>query len=574
MNIGLQAMSYKAIRGNNSWTEGEEAARVSHLELAACRRDSAAFQIVLSDRTEFVLSTGQDPQLWKKGPANMVRVEAKLNESLPGLTLQINLVGFTKDDDGREKADLLLDQTALYVPERMVQPVWVEFTAAANAAPGRYTGTVRVYAHTLFEDETLLKVLTFALEVKHHTLPEPGDYRFYLDLWQHSSNIARKYDVALWTDEHFRILDAYLASLGQLGQKAATVIVSECPWSGQFTHRDREPSDLFEYSIVGVVKSKEGGFAYDFDALDRYIELAEKHGIREEIEVFGLLNIWQDPVAGYGAIVEGSPDGVRVRYYDEADAAYKFIRSQEDLTAYVSALERHFVERGWIDRVRIIADEPSDTVLFARRLEALRDMAPKFKYKVAINHVEFIREQVEGMYDYVPILTGAASEHERLEELRPTIAGKLLYYVCCHPDRPNTFIDSPALESRLIAWLAERLGFDGFLRWNYTVWPDDPLRTVSYRSPHWKAGDTNFVYPGRTGKPLLSLRYKWLQRGIRDFEIMQQLKDEGKAELVKASLNRVFEGRSTAELTGLLKESQTAYSLQADDYDGLLAHVN
>lgn len=574
MNIGLQASSYKAIRGNNAWTEGEEAARVKHLELVSCRRDSAAFQVVLSGETGFVLTTERDPQLWKQGPASIVRVEAQLNGHVPGLTQEVRIVGFTKDDDGREKADLLLEMTSLYVPERMVQPVWVEIAAAASAPPGRYAGTVRVYAHTLFEDERLLAELTFALEVKRHTLPEPGDYRFYLDLWQHSSNIARKYDVALWTDEHFRILDAYLASLGQLGQKAASVIVSECPWSGQFTHRDREPSDLFEYSIVGVVKTKEGRFAYDFAALDRYVELAEKHGIREEIEVFGLLNIWQDPAAGYGAIVEGSPDGVRVRYYDEADAAFKFIRSVEELSAYVTALERHFIERGWIERVRIIADEPSDTALFARRLEALRAMAPRFKYKVAINHVEFIREQVEGMYDYVPILTGAASEHERLAELRPTIAGKLLYYVCCHPERPNTFIGSPALESRLIAWLAERLGFDGFLRWNYTVWPDEPLRTMSYRSPHWKAGDMNFVYPGKTGKPLLSLRYKWLQRGIRDFEIMQQLKDEGRAELVGASLNRVFEGRATAELTGLLEAMQTAYSLQADDYDSLLAQVD
>jgi hypothetical protein len=50
--------------------------------------------------------------------------------------------------------------------------------------------------------------------------------------------------------------------------------------------------------------------------------------------------------------------------------------------------------------------------------------------------------------------------------MRPDIPGKLLFYVCCGPDKPNTFIKSPAIESRLIPWLVEKLDYDGFLRWN------------------------------------------------------------------------------------------------------------
>ena len=64
-------------------------------------------------------------------------------------------------------------------------------------------------------------------------------------------------------------------------------------------------------------------------------------------------------------------------------------------------------------------------------------------------------------------------------------------------------------------------GFDGFLRWNYTVWPEDPRADI--RLDRFEAGDTNFIYPARNGDVLLSLRYKNLRRGIADFEIARAL---------------------------------------------------
>ena len=65
--------------------------------------------------------------------------------------------------------------------------------------------------------------------------------------------------------------------------------------------------------------------------------------------------------------------------------------------------------------------------------------------------------------------------------------------------------------------------FDGFLRWNYTVWPDDPRKDIRYES--FEAGDTNFVYPAYNGDVLLSLRYKNLQRGISDYELFEKLRE-------------------------------------------------
>ncbi len=69
------------------------------------------------------------------------------------------------------------------------------------------------------------------------------------------------------------------------------------------------------------------------------------------------------------------------------------------------------------------------------------------------------------------------------------------------------------------------MGLDGFLRWNYTVWPERPRESIIYRPAVFPAGDTNFVYPSNSGKPILSLRYKALERGIEDFELLKLVEE-------------------------------------------------
>jgi hypothetical protein len=570
MNVGLQSMFYKYVWSSNWWKQGRNDTSVKHMDLHCLKRDSAAFQALLhSDEEEMLVTLSRDALLWKGGPITIVRCEVETDAPVK---VELRWIGLIEDDHRVPRSDVLLEESHLYVPKRKIQPAWVELHADESAAPGTYAGKISFYTHTMFEEETLEHELTFSLTIHDEMLPPSSEYSFYLDLWQHNCNIARKYEVNYWSDAHFEILDHYLESLGQLGQKALSLIVSEEPWSGQRTFIDVEPSDLNEYSIVPVVKLRDGRFQYDFSHLDRYVALGEKHGITQEIEVFGLISIWRHDDEGYTGIVEGYPDAIRVRYFDEAAGCFKFIRDPDDLTSYIQALERHFMEKGWIERVRVVADEPADIPLFERSLNYLQSIAPHFRYKAAVNHTSFIQKEIEGIVDYVPDLECAAEEFDQLMMLKKEIKGTMAYYVCCNPDKPNTFISSPSIECRVIPWLVEKLKLDGFLRWNYTVWPDDPLHKLSYRPLIWKAGDTNFVYPGKRGAPLLSLRYKWLQRGIRDYEYMQMLKKEGYAEQVDRLLKTVFLFGQPSELApGSGKTAGQLYSLQEEDYDRLYA---
>lgn len=568
MNIGLQSMFYKYIWSSNWWKQGREDSAAKHADLRCLRRDSAAFQVLISSNEEELLVTrSRDPLLWKGGPIKIVRCDVETDAPVQA---EIKWIGLIEDDNRVMKSDVLLEEPHIYVQKRKIQPAWVELHADEWAKPGVYQGKVSFYAHTMFEDETLVQELTFQLTIQDEMLPAGEEYSFYLDLWQHNCNIARKYEVPYWSDDHFKILDSYLESLGRLGQKALTLVVSEEPWSGQRSFIDAEPSDLNEYSIVPITRNIAGQYDYDFSLLDRYVALGEKHGITQELEVFGLISVWQHEEEGYGSIVEGYPDAIRVRYYDEASKSYKFMRTADDLARYIQALERHFVQKGWIDKVRIVADEPEHIELFEKSLKLLRSTAPAFRYKAAINHTAFIRKGIEDILDYVPALECVADEYEQLMSIKNDVTGKIAYYVCCNPDKPNTFIGSPPIECRVIPWLAEKLNLHGFLRWNYTVWPDDPLNKLSCRPHVWRAGDTNFVYPGKQGKPLLSLRYKWLQRGIRDYEYMQLLKASGYGKQVEELLHGVFCFSHPKELSPASgKTAKELYSFNTADYDRL-----
>jgi hypothetical protein len=64
------------------------------------------------------------------------------------------------------------------------------------------------------------------------------------------------------------------------------------------------------------------------------------------------------------------------------------------------------------------------------------------------------------------------------------------------------------------------MGFDGFLRWAFNNWVEDP--EVDSRYIRWPSGDTYFVYPDAQS----SIRFERLREGIQDYEKTRILRDE------------------------------------------------
>lgn len=132
----------------------------------------------------------------------------------------------------------LATQAIAYRPAAVYVRVRLPFSVPADD----HKIGVRVYTRPSgFVDETLAWNGMAVVSVKDVTLPQPREWSFHLDLWQHLTSralrrarsaaappherlraVSRLHRVPLWSDAHFRVIEGYYQSLSELGQKAVT----------------------------------------------------------------------------------------------------------------------------------------------------------------------------------------------------------------------------------------------------------------------------------------------------------------------------------------------------------------
>ena len=538
------------------------------LRLSAAQNDWIAFQIVFfRAEDDYAICIDDTPHLCIEGNYDIFRVETVVKNGSFKISQQI--LGFVDDDTRKLYSDILSVDSCKFFDRTDITPVWVEIETGLDTAPQKYDGEVKIYKRKRFEEETLDRILPFKFEVFDTVLSKPKENPFYLDLWQHNANIARKHEVKLYSERHFEIMEHYVKALSDLGQKAITIIASDAPWCSQWSYRDRDYlSDFFEYSCIDAYKTKNGKIECDFTKMQRYIDLCMKYNIKSEIEVFGIANVWTDEEFGYGKLAEDYLDAIRVRCYDIEKERYFYLHTAGDIKEYIQCIHQYFVEQGLIDKVKIIADEPRDYKAFMEKLRMLKELCPGFRYKIAFYHPEFAEFADDTITDFVPILKTFADFNEQMQTViqsKPNF--RFLFYVCCEPDYPNTFINSDLNESRCIPYLSILLNTKGFLRWNFTAWPDKPRERLAFRSGWFKSGDTNFVYPSNNGTPLLSLRYKSLKRGIEDYALFVRATKEAQNDV----LNLILKEKDIAKfydksVGNIYEKGGKLFSVEYDDY--------
>ena len=561
----------EAYRLKLNWAAEEPAALSG---LVAARRDTAAFQLILQSDLQYSVNVGRGEWVSAKGrhfgPHERLRVAVEAP-----FEVKLQLEGLLTDDDEVLKADILLNQNVREERANVPSAVWVEVRVPENAKPGVYTVKAKLMSALYGQDESVVAEVEIPLTVASYVLPKAQDWKFYLDLWQHTSNIARKHDVILWSDEHFEVLKSYAESLAALGQKSITVCATETPWDGQSCEAEiTYKGNVYEYSMIPVTRRADGTFDYDYSIMQRYVDLCTEAGIGGDIEIFGLVNVRvQNPMMPK-EICPNYPEQIKIRYYDEADGCLKYVRDPEVIKDFIRSLEKYFIETKQIGRVRIAADEPGDVAKYRESLALLNELAPSFRCKCAINHAEFIEEFHDRIDDFVPYMRCTVTEYERLMQYYKDYPDKrFLWYVCCGGASPNNFLRTALIENRMTGLMTSKLRLDGFLRWNYCIWPDDPRKDIRYS--HFEAGDTNFVYPGYNGKVLLSLRYKNLQRGIADYEMLEAIRAAKGDEVADALLAKVIHIAEVKDFYDDVrcKPSAEMFSMKFEDYNALKAEM-
>ena len=226
------------------------------------------------------------------------------------------------------------------------------------------------------------------------------------------------------------------STLAELGQKTITVIAGEIPWKGWFNYIVKDfPANLYEYSMVKVLKTKEGNIQCDFSILDKYLACFFEAGIDKEIDVFGLLGVWQPPFFPLNKAVE-HPEKLVIRYYDEEMQQMAFIEKQEELRQYFQQLFTYFKKKNIWDKVRLMADEPKahEIDTFKEAVKRLKEIEPTLQLKVAFdkenkelisNISHDLKTPITAVKGYVEgIMDGVADTPEKMDRYIRTIYNK------------------------------------------------------------------------------------------------------------------------------------------------------
>ena len=177
------------------------------------------------------------------------------------------------------------------------------------------------------------------------------------------------------------------------------------------------------------------------------------------------------------------------------------------------------------ERTYVTADEPKshEVEAFIQAVNDLKAIEPSIQIKVAFDK-ESVLNSLESVIDY-PVTSFYCTCNNQ-QQLLEKFGKKLNYYICNYPTKPNTFLHSPLIETRVQGLLAYYFKTDGLLRWALNCWPTNARTDIRYNTGALPIGDNCLIYPGYNGDLLLSLRYKQLLRGIEDFWLLKHAEEQ------------------------------------------------
>ncbi len=530
-------IQYKIYNSAFKHIKGRELPVEEKVNLKVLKGEKFALQLALFGDEKTLVSLGRFNHIGYKGLEGRVRIDIEEKE---GVCVHGSFLGYVLDDDSKTLiADPILKREYQYLEESEPTIIWIEGEVDRGFLGDSIDINVNLFTQKGFEEEEKIERISFKVDVVQKELPSLKDGSFHLDLWQHLSSWARTYEVPFWSDEHFEIIDNFTSELASLGEKVITVVASDFTWEGQGCYLVEEnPSNLFEHNIIKVKKTVDGQIKCDFTALERYLDICFRYGMKDEIDIFGILASWKR--TDFGNPIKGYDDPIRVALFDEEHKTYSYIDNKGDLAQYLKEVIGFFKSKDLLDRVRIISDMPENSELFAKWSDFLkRSSGEELLFKIALHEDSFM-DRIGEFSDITLSFPLLLKSKDRLEEIRDRISGKLGWYVCWFPDEINHFVSSPLIESRLTGWYSYYMGLDGFLRWDYALWTGNPFDNISYKYPRWKAGDMFFVYPGRDMKPIRSIRWENLRFGLQDHLILKMAEEKIGKEEVQKLLKDVF----------------------------------
>jgi len=145
-------------------------------------------------------------------------------------------------------------------PFGAVCPVWVTVAVPEKAAAGDYAGKLTISADGMKATE-----VPVAVKVCNWRVPKPSEFHTVVDIMQSPETVAMQYNVPIYSDKHFKLLEKSLTRAGYVGTWTLHI---------PLICRSNLGNDQ---SMVRWIRKPDGSYKYDFSVLDKYLELANKN---------------------------------------------------------------------------------------------------------------------------------------------------------------------------------------------------------------------------------------------------------------------------------------------------------
>ena len=221
----------------------------------------------------------------------------------------------------------------------------------------------------------------------------------------------------------------------------------------------------------------------------------------------------------------------------------------------------HVKAKGWFEITYLAMDERSTEQIAAvcDLVSNFKDENGKsFKMAMAINRLTSI-----AYFDYFEDISVSSSQRNKLGNLVANRAAKGLsttFYTC--GATAGSLRNEPA-ETVDFFYFLYKNGCDGYLRWAFDAFPDDPLKDTL----HWKfvAGDQNLIYPDSLddANPTVrsSVRYQIMMESYKNIcalETLKNMSDEGRTEVAKLVNNYTGYSSNVENTSKAMKNSVIA----------------
>lgn len=380
--------------------------------------------------------------------------------------------------------EVLLPNTAFDVSHDAAQPMFIDIKASPDIPGGLYTGRI-----TVTPSNAAAISLTFNVRVRGFSLPggQASHFRtisFMGDGWKGAGGREEDYE--------------QMALAHRLGVGGFAV-------SG--TSGTNVRNDFRNWSA--------GGAKYSFSAIEPKLTRLMDGGMNAFM------------MAVIPNLAREKQDAYPAGYYD-------------GLGEFVRAYSDYAKGKGWADNAFVYGyDEvpPQHFELAKQAYAAVKKACPEARVLLCLNEPE----AVAAMAGHTDIYLLYIHNHlrSRVDELKRPGERVWWSYGCIYPSqRPNQFLVYPALDMRIMPWLARKYGVEGLSVWGLTYYHPSN-RGKRFPTEDWvptaaAPGDGELIYPGPEGKPLASLRLKAVRDGLEDAEYLQLASDRAEKGDIKA----------------------------------------